>query len=371
LTCAVLLLWPLCSGVARAGQAVGTVNREVQLASVRARLLDLGQELAALGGRTDDVVASFARTRAELDLQEHRVREAEIEAAVAADQAGEAEAQLVSLEGELEDRRAALRRRLVSIESLGRRGYLELVLTLDPEAELLPALRQLRFVIRRDDEAIRRFGETRAEMLETRAELERRRRASESWLQAEEERRRELVTARRRQAGMLEELEARHQRLALETAGLRSTGERLERLGAALLAEDAALLLGVPIQELKGALDWPLPGVVAVPFGRRRDPRYGTEMPHNGVELEVVEGSPVRAVYPGEVRFAAPFQDLGFTVVIQHPGRVLTLYAGLGELRVAEGDVVVLNTAIGVARERLYFEIRVAATPEDPRSWLR
>jgi septal ring factor EnvC (AmiA/AmiB activator) len=58
-------------------------------------------------------------------------------------------------------------------------------------------------------------------------------------------------------------------------------------------------------------------------------------------------------------------------VVVQHAGRVFTLYAGLSELRVRKDDILPLHTILGRAGSALYFEIRVDKNPENPRAWLR
>jgi septal ring factor EnvC (AmiA/AmiB activator) len=124
------------------------------------------------------------------------------------------------------------------------------------------------------------------------------------------------------------------------------------------------------MQQFRGILDWPAAGKVVERFGPRLDPRYHTQVPHNGVDLETTAGGEVKAVYPGKVLFAAPFEGYGLTVVVHHPGRVLTLYAGLSELRKAKDDMVSLAEIVGLAADRLYFEIRVENHPEDPVSWL-
>jgi septal ring factor EnvC (AmiA/AmiB activator) len=76
-------------------------------------------------------------------------------------------------------------------------------------------------------------------------------------------------------------------------------------------------------------------------------------------------------VYPGKVLFAAPFEGYGLTAVVFHPGRVFTLYAGLSELRKAKEDMVSLSDTVGLATDKLYFEIRVENRPDDPLLWLR
>jgi septal ring factor EnvC (AmiA/AmiB activator) len=110
---------------------------------------------------------------------------------------------------------------------------------------------------------------------------------------------------------------------------------------------------------------------VAIPFGPRLDPRYRTKVPHNGVTLQTQPGAQVKAVFPGKVAFAAPFQGFGQTVIVQHAGRAFTLYAGLGQPETRQGAVLSLGQVLGVAGEQLYFEIRIENRPQDPLLWLR
>ena len=128
---------------------------------------------------------------------------------------------------------------------------------------------------------------------------------------------------------------------------------------------------GRSILDFQGVLDWPAAGEVATPFGPRLDPRYGTRVPHNGIEIATEPGQPAMAVFSGKVMYAAPLQGYGPTVVVLHPGRVFTLYAGLDQMRVAPEDVVSLGAMLGSSSDRLYFEIRVDNRPQDPLEWLR
>ena len=79
----------------------------------------------------------------------------------------------------------------------------------------------------------------------------------------------------------------------------------------------------------------------------------------------------VRPVYRGKVLYAAPFQGFGLTVVVSHSCGVLSLYAGLDELRVGKGDVVSLRSLLGITAGQLYFEIREGNRAVNPRGWLR
>lgn len=232
-------------------------------------------------------------------------------------------------------------------------------------------LRQLRFLLRRDAAALRRYREVRKSLEEEQAEHERRRAEAESWLASERERKVELDRLRRQQGRLLAEVESRRETLASRSLELQDKARRLEGLIALLYAESATVDTGTAIQEFRGVLDWPVDGKVIVGFGPQEDPRYGTQVPHNGIELASEPGEPVRVVFSGKVLFADPFEGFGFTAVVQHPDRVFTLYAGLTELSVSKGDVLSLGDPVGSAGTSLYFEVRVESRPEDPLEWLR
>jgi septal ring factor EnvC (AmiA/AmiB activator) len=279
---------------------------------------------------------------------------------------------VVRLAGELESARRSLRRRLTGLYRVGREGPMRLLLAVEPGSDLPAAVRLLRFLVRRDARAVDDYVTAGERLAAERRRLEQERREIERWLGEAQGRRRDLALARGRQERLLARARAEREELAARAEGLIDKERKLSNLLDFLYGRARTPLAGRPIQEFRGVLDWPAAGAVTVPFGRRTDPRYRTEVPHNGIEI-APEGraAPVRAVYPGKVLYAAPFEGYGPTVVVHHAGRVFTLYAGLAELRVGPGDVLELGDPVGTAAGRLYFELRSENRPEDPESWLR
>lgn len=349
------------------GEAGSPDPREAELVRIRREIGGLKKRLADTRDRQEGLGGELRRTRLELELQESQLAEATAALELAAARATAAEAKVAELETALGETRKDLRRRLHGLYRLGRQGYLRLFLSLRAGENLLPAIRQLRFLVRRDQASLDRFVATREELAGERLRLEAQRQAMAEWQQQEAKRRDGLVRLRRRQERLLAQLEAERKRLASRTDALQEKEQKLVRLIDSLATEIP--LTGTPIQDFRGVLDWPALGEVAGRFGPRRDPRYNTEVPHSGIDM-VLAGPEVRAVYPGEVVFAAHFEGYGQMVVVHHAGRVFTLYAKLQELRVAKGDVVSLGAVLGAADE-LYFEIRHENQAEDPLLWLR
>lgn len=346
--------------------------RERDLTAIRSEIARLEDELRAARARERSLAERLEAAELDLALQERRVAEAAAARELAQERVDAAETAVARLGDELDAARTSLRRRLTGLYRLGREGPLRLLLAAEPGADLSAAVRLLRFLVRRDALAVDRYVEVRDRLEAERRLLEEERAEVERWLAEAEARRRELAAARSRQDRLLARARAERRELSERARSLIDKERKLSNLLDFLYGRAGTPLAGRPIQEFRGVLDWPVPGEVTVPFGPRTDPRYRTAVPHNGVEIAPEEGAPaVRAVYPGKVLYAAPFQGYGPTVVVHHAGRVFTLYAGLGALRVGQGDVLELGDPVGTAEGPLYFEIRRENRPEDPLNWLR
>jgi len=354
-----------------AGAEGGVDPREEVLAGIRAEIARLEERLSETRERESSLEGQLRRVRLELDLQERRLEESTAALELATARADAAEVKVGELETALGEIRDDLRRRLAGMYRLGRHGYLRLFLSLRPDRELLPAIRQLRFLVRRDRTALERYTATRDQLAAERERLAAERRQAAEWRQQEQERRDRLVTVRRRHERLLARVVEERRRLASRSEDLQDKERKLSRLITSLAGDDFAPLDGTPLQEFRGVLDWPAAGEVAGGFGPRRDPRYRTEVPHNGIDLATDAGAEVRAIYPGRVLYASQFEGYGPMVVVYHAGHVFTLYAGLEDLRVGKGDMLSLGSVLGTSTGTLYFEIRIENQPEDPLGWLR
>jgi septal ring factor EnvC (AmiA/AmiB activator) len=225
---------------------------------------------------------------------------------------------------------------------------------------------------RRDALALEEYRSTVRRLAQERAALAVEQRRVESWVAQAEERRTVVADVRARHQALAAEQDRRRRQLEARAAVLREREARLDRMIGILVGGDVAVLDETDIRQFRGVLDWPIDGEVVTEFGPRLDPRYRTQVPHNGVAIAVRSGArEVRAVYPGRVLYAAPFQGYGLTVVLQHAGGVLSLYAGLSKLRVAKGDVLSLDHVLGSPSGELYFELREDNRAVDPLDWLR
>ena len=95
---------------------------------------------------------------------------------------------------------------------------------------------------------------------------------------------------------------------------------------------------------------------------------------HSGIDLAAPLGTPVRAALGGRVHVVRTIGGYGLRVELTHAGGMLTLYAHLSGVDVADGDTVAAGDVIGRVGSsgnstgpHLHFEVRRAGVTEDPR----
>lgn len=353
------------------GQVSREASREEDLAEVRDRVLEYRRQLAELDDFGTGVEAELERLDLELGLQQQLVSEAAAERELAEAQLHSSQARLEHLERELAATRERLTRRILELDRAAPADWLRGFVTVRSPSDFFLYMRTLRLLTRRDGLLVPAYRAEQAELEAARRVLEERREEVARSVARERRRLSELASAKRRQSLVAKALERERLRVERKAFELDEKERKLSQLLAVLASGRDPSLSARPIQEFRGALDWPLAGEIVTPFGPKYEARYGTSVPHNGIEIAPAGSGVVEAVYPGAVIFAAPFEGFGLTVVVHHPMQVFSLYAGLDRLEVAKGDVVVLDQALGQAASRLYFEMRVENRPEDPMDWLR
>ena len=92
---------------------------------------------------------------------------------------------------------------------------------------------------------------------------------------------------------------------------------------------------------------WPVDAPMTSPYGLR----FMGLRPdiHRGVDLDVPEGTSVRAMKDGRVRFAGVMDGYGNVVWLEHGKNLLTIYAHLSQIRTNQGDMVDAGTVIGLS----------------------
>lgn len=124
-------------------------------------------------------------------------------------------------------------------------------------------------------------------------------------------------------------------------------------------------------ERLELALSWPVTGRVSSPYGLRQG------RPHEGMDIAVDFGQPIRAAAAGRVVFAGPRGTYGLTVIIDHGDGWQTLYAHASQLLVSEGQEVSAGETVALVGStgrstgpHLHLEVRHHGIPLNPARYL-
>jgi len=133
----------------------------------------------------------------------------------------------------------------------------------------------------------------------------------------------------------------------------------------------------VTLKPKKGILALPIQGKLISEYGRQKNTDFNTYTFNSGIDISAPLGQVVHAAGSGEVIYTGSIKGYGQIIIIDHGGRVTTLYAHLSRILIDIGDKVKKGQPIGqvgdsggVSSTRLHFEVRVEGKPTDPMNWL-
>ncbi len=127
-----------------------------------------------------------------------------------------------------------------------------------------------------------------------------------------------------------------------------------------------------PPRQGTGIFAYPARGKITSGFGRR----WGRN--HNGIDIGLPEGTPVKASDGGTVKFSGRQGDYGNLVIIDHGEGLETYYGHNSQNLVSKGDKVFKGQTIAmsgrtgrVTGPHLHFEVRKFGVPVNPVNYLK
>ncbi len=328
------------------------------------RIDRLEGEVAALRNREAEVQQKLDAKQAQLDRAE-----AELE---------QEKAHLLVLRAHLKRALIGLRERLVSIYKSGSPDVLTVLLESDGWADLMTRSEYLDRLKDQDGLLVERVrdlrNQTRAVVDRLRAvrdRIESARNAIAAHKQELEQTRASIESRQsdlERARGKREDVLARIADHQHELEG--DIGDISVEIAEQLVGPGIALPAG-PIQGGSSGLIWPVNGPVVSGFGMR----WGSM--HEGVDIAVPAGTPIRAAASGTVALAGPNGGYGNYTCVDHGGGLSTCYAHQSAFATSSGSGVSQGQVIGYVGctghcfgDHLHFEVRVNGAAVDPMGYL-
>jgi septal ring factor EnvC (AmiA/AmiB activator) len=192
----------------------------------------------------------------------------------------------------------------------------------------------------------------------------------------------EIIEKRARRALLLERIRTEKDLARAALQSLKRSTDKLHNAVQSLKqrpfpAENSAS--SGPFLAQKGMLLRPAEGDLVGYFGPyENEGPYNVKGFRNGVNITAKTGSPVQAVWNGQVIYANWFKGYGNIIIIDHGAHYYTLSAQLDQILKETGDSVQAGETVGTVGDTathggpgLYFEIRHRGKPLDPTPWFK
>jgi murein DD-endopeptidase MepM/ murein hydrolase activator NlpD len=326
-----------------------------EISSYSEQIHQLEQELSALRNREAQVVQQLQRIRKRLAEARRRLEVLRVRLRASVD---------------------LLAERLVSIYKATEPDALTVILNADGFDDLVQRYEYLQRIHDQDTVIVTRVRGLKAEQTDTVTTIE----AAEAEVAAKrqelartrsqlESKEADLVSARAGRAETLKQVEGNIERLEGDVSHLQS--QVATQLQASSSSGVPAALPAGPIQGGSSGMIWPVNGPVTSGFG----PRWGRM--HEGIDIGVPAGTPIRAAKSGSVAIAGPMGGYGNYTCISHDGGLSTCYAHQSSIGVSVGQSVSQGETIGLIGctgscfgDHLHFEVRINGAATDPLGYL-
>jgi murein DD-endopeptidase MepM/ murein hydrolase activator NlpD len=334
----------------------------------RRRIERLTTEVAALRGKEAAVRTRLNAKQAELD---RAVAELDV-----------AKKHLAVMRARLKRALVTLRERMVAIYETGTPDVLSVIVEAGGFDELVNRTEYLNRIHGMDEAIVGRVRDLRDRVKLTVTRLRTAKQQIEAARDAIAAEEQALAGARAAVEGRQAELVAARQSREDLLARINDDENHVEGAVAEIQAEIAAQLQSTssaplpagPIRYGSGQLIWPVDGPVVSGFGMR----WGRM--HEGIDIAVPAGTPIRAAASGTVvllQSEAESGGYGNFTCLDHGGGLQTCYAHQSSFAVGAGQSVSQGDVIGYVGctghcygDHLHFEVRINGAPTDPLGYL-
>jgi murein hydrolase activator len=366
--------WLLLAGVAGAQTADPSGTRQMA-ARVDARIRTLQREADRLASQARSLLNDMRRLEIERDLAAQQLAQAEAAVAATSADLQDVTRRVDALERQRVASLPDLKGRFVELYKHGRGGYAQMLMGVRDLREFGRASRAVASLAHINRMRIEEHRRTLDRLRTERGLVERKARDLQANQAAAGKARAAAERAVAARSALIDRIDRRRDLNAQLAGELQVARAQLERALNDIGAGHPAEAVAVPLAPFRGALEWPVSGLVVGRYGE--SDRMAATGVRNGVEIAAPEGTAVQAVHPGTVGFADTFSGYGTLVILDHGGNQYSLYGYLSSASVARGAHVNAGDELGrvgsapAGDTALYYEMRVDGRSVNPLQWLK
>lgn len=339
-------------------------DKEEQVTQIKSEQKSLLAQITELGTQINQLETQIKRLNAQISTCDAEIKSTEEE--------------LAAKEAEMEEQYNLLKTRVAVMYESGNISILDVLLGSDSITDFLSKYYMMSEIMEFDQNLLDKMTIQKEQIATLKVQLE----EKKATLQANKDEVKTKTTT----------LSASKQTLNSKNAELESDKKELEKSIDAILDESARLTTEIiklqgTANYAGGTMAWPLPGfsTITSPYGMRLHPTLKVYKLHTGVDIAGRNaagvgcyGKPIVAANSGKVITAKYNTAYGYMIMIDHGGKIVTLYGHASKLLVSAGDIVTKGQTIAYAGTtgystgaHLHFEVRVNGSTTNPLPYIQ
>lgn len=279
--------------------------------------------------------------------------------------------EIVKAQDNIDSKNGELEKRVRSMYKNGNVGYLEVLLGAKDFSDFLSRMDMVRYIMKQDNELIDYMKDQKTQIEDKKKELEIENINLAAVKEQANTKKNNLLIASREKDQLLVRLNKDKKAMEDQENEMEKEAKQLEKAIKEQMSSK---------NYSGGIMKWPVPAYhyVTSPFGMRLHPVYKKMKFHGGVDLRARSGTNIVAANDGVVQFAGWLGTYGKCVIIDHGGKIATVYAHNSRLLVKKGQSIKKGQVISKAgstgastASHLHFEVRKNGTRENPLPWIQ
>jgi murein DD-endopeptidase MepM/ murein hydrolase activator NlpD len=285
---------------------------------------------------------------------------------------------LVQLEQNLKNREQLLNQRLVIMYKYGVESYSEILFNSRDFTDLLNRYNAVAYFVKHDLNLLEEIKSVQAVVSAQHKKVQAKSKEVESQYRQMVKVRNQAAQSQKKMLSKVQLTQREYDNILKDRVKLEKALEEYEQTSQEIAAEirKRAQQSG---QEILGTgnMIWPVRGRLSSSFGWRVHPVLKTKKYHNGQDIAVPKGTPVKAADDGVVVVSGWQGGYGNYVAIDHGAGISTGYGHNSQLlvrvgdKVTKGQVIAKSGSTGLSTgPHVHFEVRIKGVPVNPLPYL-
>ncbi|HZJ76420.1 MAG TPA: peptidoglycan DD-metalloendopeptidase family protein, partial [Oscillospiraceae bacterium] len=319
---------------------------------------NISNQLNKVKKEENEIITKIQTLESKINESEEQIKSLKVKISKAESEIGKTLKNLETAEENIGDKQDIMGDRINVMYRNGTVGYAEVLLNSKNITELLTNLDIIQKIVEHDVDLLKELKKQRDIIEREKISLENQKRQLVNLKSGIEQEQKSLQASRGEQERLRKDLAK--DKVALEKMLNQAKREADELTNKLRSLQSSGTYIG-------GVLQWPVPGHTHISshFGNRIHPILKVPKFHTGIDIKVPAGKDVVAAGNGKVVTACSLGGYGRTVIIDHGGGIMTLYAHNSKLLVSEGANVVKGQKIALVGStgmstgpHVHFEVR-------------